>query len=143
MNEILNNKYNNTINEYKKSYSNYITAIQNKEDSTTINQYKSQMNDYNTLLKKINSKILNKINNSVSIYKEGSENTAQKRKILLYNADELKKEKEKIKRILNEDVVLEKTSHESELETNATYSQYIFLFIIVIMLLLLLFLSSK
>ena len=52
--ETLSSKYNKTLQEYKTSYTNYVSAIENKEDNATINQYKSLLNNYNTDLRKIN-----------------------------------------------------------------------------------------
>lgn len=132
--ETLSSKYNKTLQEYKTSYTNYVSAIENKEDNATINQYKSLLNNYNTDLRKINKQLLNNLNSSVSIYEEDRFKTLTQRQVLKSNAKDLEDEQVKIKQILYKGRVLDKTRINAELETKAIYVRYIMMCIVVIFL---------
>ena len=132
--ETLSSKYNKTLQEYKTSYTNYVSAIENKEDNATINQYKSLLNNYNTDLRKINKQLLNNLNSSVSIYEEDRLKTLTQRQVLKSNAKDLEDEQVKIKQILYKGRVLDKTRINAELETKAIYVRYIMMCIVVIFL---------
>lgn len=141
--QVLSKQYNNVMEQYKDSYTNYITAVQNSESTQVINQYKSQMNDLNKKLKNLNTQIQDLISNSMSSYQNNKENTLKQMKILTSNSEELEKEQVKIELILKESDLLNKSHMDNEIAVNSEYYQYVLLLVIVIILIILVFLTSK
>ena len=96
----------------------------------------------NTQLSNINNQILEKINNSNSLYSDQYEERAQKAAILLANYQKLNAERIKIENMVNQYQDLDQAQIDARLKINENYYSFILLFALSIFTIILLYKMS-
>ena len=138
-NENLMNQFNELLDKYKNTYSEYIDAVNNGESSQSTQQYGEELEKINSKLMNINQQIIHNNRNTVKQFNDSAKDNQSTMKLLLANDNMLQNERAEIARLVHENRSVEEARKESEITTTMYYYHYIIFTFLAILCLFLFF----